>query len=301
MVSSRPDAGPAAPVPFPPLVELLRRLGVRLQKSKGQHYLRDREVCVRIAGLAAEADGGSFGAVEVGAGIGNLTVELARDAETVRAVELEERFREWHEYLATAYGPIRFLYGDFLKFSWGELTGGAGARLPWVGVGNLPYQLTSDILFRFLEAPVPFRRLVFMVQREVAERICAEPGARRAGALTYKIALQYEARYELTIPPEAFLPPPKVHSAVIVLDARREVLYADGAARARLHRFVDRLFQYRRKTLGNAMAMGQLAPDRAAAEALLDRCGIDARRRPETLTLDELIRLAAAGGEAREK
>ncbi len=270
-----------SPVPFPPLGELLRRLGVRLQRSKGQHYLRDREVCRRIAELTALAE--PHAALEVGAGIGNLTVELARTAHAVTAVELEERFSEWHEYLAAAYGPIRFLYGDFLARPWEELTEGAEEGLPWVGVGNLPYQLTSSILFRFLEAPVPFRRLVFMVQREVADRICSEPGERRAGALTYKIALQYEARREFTVPPEAFLPPPKVHSAVIVLDPLPSPAYGSPEERAALHRFVERVFQYRRKTLGNAMAMGKLTTDRAAAEEVLARCGVDPKRRPETL------------------
>lgn len=286
------DATPTSPVPFPPLGQLLERLGVRLRKAKGQHYLRDRGVCVRIAELADLGE--PFGAIEVGAGIGNLTVELGRVAKTVRAVELEERFREWHDYLAGAYGPLRFLYGDFMRTPWDVLTADAPAGMPWAGVGNLPYQLTSEILFRFLEAPIPFGRLVFMIQREVAERICTETGHRKAGALTYKIALQYEAALAFEVPPECFLPPPRVQSAVIVLNLRPVPLYRDEAERAQLHHFADRLFQYRRKTLANAMVMGGLAPDRPAAEVALRSVEIEPVRRPETLRLEELIALVRA-------
>ena len=276
------------PQTFPPISELLKRQGIWLSKKKSQHFLRSQEACAQIAELAGLTN--RHLAIEVGAGLGNLTVELSARAGQVCAVEMDRTFEEWHEYLASSYGSIRFLYEDFLKVSLEKIVESHDG--PVCGVGNLPYQITSEVLFRFVDSPLTFQRLVFMVQREVADRVAAGPANRSAGALTYKIALRYRARTAMTLEPGAFLPPPKVKSAVLVLEPMDEPLYRTEEERGRVYTLVDRIFQYRRKTLGNALRMGELAPDREEAERVLRRAGVEARRRPETLEIDEALAIA---------
>lgn len=281
-----------APQPFPPIGQLLERLGVWLRKGKSQHFLRRQQVCSDIADLLGA--GPQDFAVEVGAGLGNLSVELAARAGRVVAVELDRSFDDWHGYLQTQYAGLRLHYADFLDVDLPALVQENAPAGGVFGVGNLPYQITSDILFKFVDAPMRFERLVFMIQKEVADRICAGPAVREAGALTYKIALRYRAHVGMVVPPQDFLPPPKVWSSVLVLEPLAVPLVDDPARRSRVYRVVDRVFQYRRKTLENGLLNGGLARDRATATAALQVAGIDPRRRPETLQLDEVLALEAA-------
>lgn len=297
-----PDPGSPPPPPpreFPSIGALLKRMGVWLDKRKGQHYLRDQYVCRDIAELC-QAGPGDF-VVEVGAGTGNLSVELAARAGRVLAVELDDTFSQWHDYLSAANPGLSFLYGDFLQQDLAALCGGAETGGGLVGAGNLPYQITSEILFRFLESGLPFRRLVFMVQKEVAERLAAGPGRRKAGALTYKLFFEWDCRLAFEVPPEAFLPPPRVYSAVVVLEPHGGHPFEGPDHRRRVHQLLDGIFRFRRKTLLNCLTQASLAPGREEAAAALDAAGLDAMRRPETLSLDEVLALdrslRAGGGQ----
>lgn len=277
---------------FPPVPDLLKRLGIWLEKGKSQHFLRSQEICARIADLAGLTR--EHLAVEVGAGLGNLTVELSARARKVVSVEIDEAFRSWHEYLAASYPEIEFVYTDFLVVDLESLVTQHAAGGPVCGVGNLPYQVTSEILFRFVDSPLRFDALVFMVQKEVAERIAAGPGKRSAGALTYKIALRYTCELAFTIGPELFLPPPRVDSALIVLRPLDEPFVASVAERQRVYTLLDGLFRYRRKTLANALLQSGAVAARDDAEAVLRRVGVDPVRRPETLEITEVLALSRA-------
>jgi 16S rRNA (adenine1518-N6/adenine1519-N6)-dimethyltransferase len=288
----------AAPIPrvhtesFPPISELLKRQGKWLTKARSQHFLRRQETCAMIAEACCLTKDDL--AIEVGAGLGNLTVELAARAGRVLSVELDEEFREWHEYLTATYPGLEFLYRDFLKV---DLPTAVSDRQPVgqvVGVGNLPYQITSEILFAFIDSGLPFKRLVFMVQKEVADRITAGPAARASGALTYKIALRYKARVALVVPPGEFLPPPKVWSSVIALEPLAQPLVTSDAERRRVYTLLDRVFQYRRKTILNGLQQGGLCASRDLAVAALAAAGVDEKRRPESLELEEVVALARA-------
>ena len=282
------------PQDFPSIGDLLRRFGIWLDKRKSQHFLRDQSICAAIAELALPPGAPPAQVVEIGAGLGNLSVELAARSPFVRSVELDTAFREWHDYLRARHPSLHLHYADFLESPFETLIEGFDPALPIVAAGNLPYQITSEILFRFIEDTRPWARLAFMVQREVAERVAAAPGSRATGALTLKIALGWRTTIAFDVPPEAFLPPPKVWSSVMVLEPLPTPMWRDSAHRARLGRVLDGVFRHRRKTLANGMAMGGLVADRATAELALRAAGIDPMRRAETLQLEEIIALEAA-------
>lgn len=267
-------------------------MGVWLDKRKGQHYLRDQHVCRDIAEFCGAGPGDVI--VEVGAGTGNLSVELAARAGRVLAVELDTTFSEWHDYLMAANPGLRFLYGDFLEHDLVDICGGGAPGAGLIGAGNLPYQVTSEILFRFLESPLPFKRLVFMVQREVAGRLAAGPANRKSGALTYKLSFEWSCRIVLDVPPEAFLPPPKVYSSVVVLEPHGRAFLRGEEHRRRVHRLLDGIFRFRRKTLSNCLAQASLVSGREEGAGVLAAAGIDPKRRPETLTLEEVLALDEA-------
>jgi len=277
---------------FPPIGELLKRQGKWLTKARSQHFLRRQETCARIAEACALTPQDL--AVEVGAGLGNLTVELAARAGRVLSVELDEEFREWHEFLSASYPGLEFLYRDFLKVNLPEAVAERRLTGNVVGVGNLPYQITSEILFAFLDSPVRFSKLVFMVQKEVADRIASGPATRESGALTYKIALEYDVKEALVVPPDEFLPPPKVWSSVIALTPLREPHVTDPQLKRRVYTMLDRVFLYRRKTIANGLLQGGLATGRDHAQTVLAIAGIDEKRRPESLELPEVVALARA-------
>lgn len=281
---------PTQPQTFPNIADLLKRKGIWLDKKKSQHFLRSQQVCFDIAELAELTPQDL--AIEVGTGLGNLTVELGARAGRVVTIELDQAFADWHHYLGISYPAVRFLNQDFLETNIEQVV--ADNRQPGriVGTGNLPYQITAEILFAFVNSPLTFDSLVFMVQKEVAERVAAGVGTRNSGALTYKIALRYHAEVKMHIGPEAFLPPPKVHSAVLVLKPLAVPLVPDQAGRDKVGHMLDKLFHYRRKTLTNCLLQGGLAEGREAAEATLRRAGVEPIRRPETLSLEEVLALA---------
>lgn len=279
------------PQDFPSVIDLLKRKGIWLEKRKSQHFLRDQSICAEIAELARLTR--DHVAVEVGAGLGNLTVELAARAGRVIAVEMDREFADWHSYLAARWTNLEFVSSDFLQTDLRELLRDTDGR-KLCGIGNLPYQITSEVLFRFVDAPMTFDSLVFMIQKEVAERIAVGPGNRAAGALTYKVALRYSSTIEMIVGPELFVPPPKVTSAVIVLKPLARPLYRDEAHRLRIYSTLDKLFMFRRKTILNGIRESGLASGREDALHALQACSIDEKRRPETLSLQEVIVLTDA-------
>lgn len=277
------------PQNFPNMGDLLRRMGVWLDKRKGQHYLKRQDICRDIA-LLCEA-GGDDTIIEIGAGTGNLSVELAARAGRVLSVELDQTFSEWHDFLMAGYPSLKVLYGDFLKVDLEELLGHSSLSGRLIAAGNLPYQVTSEVLFRFVKTTLPFSRMVFMVQREVAERIVVGPANRLSGALTYKLALAWKSRIAFHVEPDAFLPPPKVQSSVIVLEKLEIPNYSNDAHRERIYNLLENLFRYRRKTLSNGLLLTGQVTDRVKGEAILEAAAIEPKRRVETLTLEELLLL----------
>ena len=258
-------------------------------KRFGQHFLVDRSVLERIA--AALQLTGTETVVEVGPGRGELTDLIRPHAARLIAIEID---RALSAALRERYADdpiVEIVEADVLNTDPAALAGG-----PYVLAGNVPYYITTPILFQSLAPPQPIRS-VFLVQREVAARIVAAPDSEGYGALSVNV--QALARPELlfTVPASAFRPPPKVESAVVRLTPRDEPL-VPGAQMRGFQKFVQALFGMRRKQLQRVLR--SIQPEIAAEmPALLERHGWNPAARPETLSPAELARLFAAVTETR--
>lgn len=252
-------------------------MGVRAKKSFGQHFLTDPRILDRIAD-ALEAPPGAP-VLEIGPGRGALTAALV--ARGVRLVAIEKD-RELVPMLRERFPEVTIVEGDALELDWRALAPDA------LVIGNIPYNVTSPLLDRALAPPRP-RRVVFLVQREVALRCAAAPGTADYGALT--VGIQAVARVErlFNVAAGAFSPPPRVASAVIRLTPLDTPLVADADV-ARFRRLVVGLFSYRRKQLVRAVRELTRWPANRA-EAALATTGLDLDRRPETLAPAEFARL----------
>ncbi|MEM9453004.1 MAG: 16S rRNA (adenine(1518)-N(6)/adenine(1519)-N(6))-dimethyltransferase RsmA [Myxococcota bacterium] len=265
--------------------QVLRRHGLSARKQWGQHFLRDRGVhaaIVEAAELTAEDR-----VVEIGAGLGTLTAHLLQTGAQVWAIE---RDRDLCQVLRAELGehPRFSLHeADAVKFDYATAAG--SVRRPKV-VGNLPYHLTGPLMFRLLESHAVTGTWVVMIQKEVADRLCASPGSKTYGGITVALSRVRAIDGVVHVPPGAFLPPPRVDSAVIRLDPlpqpRGEVANPDGYLS-----LVRAAFQRRRKTLLNALSA--LAP-KEQVRAWCEQAGVDAGLRPERLAPEQFAALQRA-------
>lgn len=284
-----------AVLPYPSVRELLDRHGLRAKKSWGQNFLveeRTYQAIVRAADLAP----GQV-AVEIGAGLGTLTARLLGTGAQVVAVE---RDRDMCAVLRAelAERPGFLLREEnALTLDVAALAQAQGEGQPLTVVGNLPYQISSPLLFHFIEARAHIRRMVFMLQREVADRLLAAPDTEAYGALSAQVQILCRVGRVCQVGRGAFVPPPQVDSTVVLLEPLplNRPLYPVRDL-ARYSQTVRAAFGQRRKTLRNALG-AVFGP--AAAQAL-EAAGLDPRRRGETLDLQEFARLANALSEVLE-
>jgi 16S rRNA (adenine1518-N6/adenine1519-N6)-dimethyltransferase len=274
---------------------LLEKYGLRAKKSWGQNFLGDEAILDDIARLAAPRPGDLV--VELGAGLGHLTARLLARGARVVAVE---RDRDMAAVLRGELGDrIALLEADAARVKYGRIAREHATSVPAAAtptltvVGNLPYHLTSPILFSLLEQVEHVSRAVFLVQREVAERLAAEPGTHAWGILSVLLQREAEVSIERIVPPGAFLPPPKVDSAVLCAVFRPPA--AAIADPVRFRRLVKAGFGQRRKTLGNALKAARVVEAGALARAL-EAAAIDPGRRAETLAVAEWAALDRALG-----
>jgi 16S rRNA (adenine1518-N6/adenine1519-N6)-dimethyltransferase len=233
--------------------------------------------------------------VELGAGLGHLTARLLARGAAVTAVE---RDRDMARVLRGELGDrITLLEADAARFDYAEVAG-PGERLSVVG--NLPYHLTSPILFSLLDQLAHVARATFLVQREVAERLAAEPGEKDWGILSVFLQREAEVSIERIVPPGAFFPPPKIHSAVILAVFRPPAPGCEVLDPARFRKLVKGGFAQRRKTLRNSLEGARVAPAERLAAALA-AASIDGGRRGETLTVIEWAALERALGDLDSK
>lgn len=254
------------------------------RKRFGQHFLRDRAVLARIVD-ALELTGAET-VLEIGPGRGVLTDLLAPRARRLVAVEID---RDLAAHLRARYAAdphVEIVEADVLRVALGELAGP-----DYVLVGNVPYYITTPILFQALAAPRP-RRAVYLVQREVADRLTADPGGKEYGALGVNVRAVVDAELITRVPPGAFVPPPKVESAVVRLTPRASPDVEPHEER-RFRRFVQAAFALRRKQLRRVVRT-VAGLDADAAEAALAAAGVDPDARPETLSPAEFAALVRA-------
>ena len=267
---------------------LLARHGFHFAKSLGQNFLIRGDVAEAIA------DAGCIpgcGVLEVGPGIGALTVQLARRAEKVVSVELDKRLPPVLAETMAGYGNFTLIEGDVMKLPLAAVAAEQFQGLEPVLCANLPYNITTPFLTECVRAGC-FRQLTVLIQKEVAQRICARPGTGEYGAFT--VLMQYYTEPELLfeVPNTCFMPPPKVTSAVVRCVTRRERPVRVVSEEA-FWRTVRAGFALRRKTLVNSLQTGwQLPKERLAG--IVESCGLPPTVRGEALGLEEYARLADA-------
>ena len=269
---------------LPPLREVIQHYGLSARKSLGQNFLLDLNLTAKIARAAGNLENADV--LEVGSGPGGLTRGLlASGARKVVAVEKDERCLPALADIAAAYpGRLEVLGGDALEI---DVT--KHLTPPIKVVANLPYNVGTALLTRWLDPPhwPPFwDSLTLMFQREVAERIVAQPGSKTYGRLSILAEWRSAAEIVMDLPPQAFTPPPKVRSAVVHLKARAEPRYPADAEK--LREVVARAFQQRRKMMRASL---KSYPD---IEKALKTAGIDPKSRAETVDLERFCALARA-------
>jgi 16S rRNA (adenine1518-N6/adenine1519-N6)-dimethyltransferase len=260
--------------------ELLRRHGLRPKKDWGQNFLGDEELLSSLAALARLRSGDWV--VELGAGLGHFTRALASTGAHVVAVE---RDRELVPILRSELPGVEVAEADAKSFDLRAVAQRAKQRV--VVCGNLPYHLSSPILFHLLDQREAIRCAVLLLQQEVAERIAAQPGGRDYGLLSVLLQHVADVRLAMRVPRHSFTPPPEVESAALLLEFLEEPR-AQVRDEARFRALVKAAFSQRRKTLWNALK--SLSGGREA----LQKAGIDPQRRGETLTVEEFASIERA-------
>ncbi len=261
---------------------LLKKNRIRPTKSMGQNFLTDTSVVediVRHSDLHPDDL-----VIEIGPGLGILTRQLLASGAEVIGVELDRELADFLRTDLAGFDRFRLVEQDARYLVPEEITGGRSYKV----AANLPYSVATVILRNLMESSHPPTRMTVMVQKEVAERMTAQPGD--MSLLGLATALYANAEIVLVVPPGVFLPPPKVESAVVRMDVRTQ-LRGTPAQRDRMFELATMAFQRKRKTISNGLAQG-LSRQKAEMDHLLASAGIDPMRRPQTLGVDEWLRIA---------
>jgi len=252
------------------------------RKRFGQHFLNQPAIAERIvarAGLNADSV-----VLEIGPGRGSLTRLLAPRCRRLLLVEVDRDLADRLRADFAGQPSVEVIVGDVLRIDLAQLVANERVTV----VSNLPYNISTPVMMQLLQYPELFDRLVLMLQREVAERICAPSGGKEYGALSVVVQVVADAHIAFRVPPTAFTPQPKVESAVITIEPRLPTPLSDSERRMLRH-VVRTAFSRRRKQLANV-----IAPLTSDPRAVLAGLGFDPQRRPETLTPAEFVRLAGA-------
>jgi len=264
----------------------LEAYGLVPRKRWGQHFLIDRNILSKVVRTAGIEETDVI--LEVGPGLGVLTLALAKEAKRVIAVEIDKKLVEILQEKVADCPNVEIIRKDIMEVDFNDLIERGGQ--PLKVVANLPYQISTPLLFRFIESRPLFASLTLMLQKEVAERMTAAPGGKDYGPLSIFTQIVSDFSIQFLTKPSAFFPPPKVDSAVIHMVWKERPLVSDEEIEW-FKRVVRGSFGYRRKTLMNALRLSGLSFREEGAERM-KRIGIDPKRRPETLTIQEYVRLA---------
>ena len=270
---------------------ILHRFKLRADKKLGQNFLIDESVVRRIVEAAELTPEDTV--LEVGPGIGTLTQGLAESGASVVAVELDKRLLPVLDVTLEGYDNVCIVNGDILQVDIMEQV----QKPDFKCCANLPYYITTPIIFAILEKRLPMERLVVMVQKEVAERMAAKPGSKDYGALS--VAIQYFTEPEIAfiVPPSSFIPAPSVDSAVIVCK-RRSTPPVEVCDENLFFRVVKAAFSLRRKMLSNSLKNMGIKGEQVTK--WLELAGVDGKRRAETLSLEDFAALTNTFAQVKE-
>ncbi len=269
---------------------ILQKHGFTFSKALGQNFLINPSVCPRIAEEGGAASG--TGVLEIGAGVGVLTNELAKRADKVVSLEIDGRLIPVLEETLAEHDNVTVLNEDVMKADLPGIIAEHFAGLRVTVCANLPYYITSPIIMRLLESRLPIERVTVMVQKEAAERLCAEPGTREAGAVTMAVRYYSEPKQLFGVPRGSFMPPPNVDSRVIRLDIKKDPSPKVGDEKL-FFKIIRGAFSQRRKTLCNSLS-SVLGISKAETSEVLASAEIPENARPEQLTLEQFAAAAEA-------
>lgn len=271
------------------LRSVLERNGFNLKKSLGQNFLIDPSVCPQMADEAcADADG----IIEIGPGAGVLTCELAKRAKKVVAIEIDKKLIPVLNETLAEFNNTEVIFDDVMKIDLKQLIAEKFSGMKVAVCANLPYYITSPIIMMLLEKQLEIESITVMVQKEAAERICAEMGTRQCGAVTAAVRYYCCPQLLFEVPRTSFMPPPNVDSAVIKLDITKNEQFNDVDSDT-FFRVIKAAFSMRRKTLSNCLCSG-LSMNKESVYELLDNCQIERTVRGEQLTMEQFAAIAKA-------
>lgn len=271
---------------------LLKIGGLRPKKQFGQNFLQDlpsAEMLVNKAGITAQDD-----VLEIGPGLGTFTVALGQAAQSVLAVEKDAELIPLLTMQLVDCGlteKVKVVEDDILRFNFAEYLDALPQKA--VVAGNLPYNISSQVLIKLIENRRGIKKAVLMFQKELADRIMAKPGKKDYGRISAMLQYCAEIKPLAVLKPQSFLPPPKIDSTVVLIDFMEELPYPPHSEQW-LYRVIKGAFGNRRKTLKNSLSAGGLGLTAKEAGELLVQCNIDPERRAETLSPAEFVDLSIA-------
>lgn len=267
---------------------LLEKYGFSFSKGLGQNFLINPTVCPKIAEFGFAGNG--YGILEIGAGFGVLTAELAKRADKVTVVEIDKRLMPVLNETLSEFDNINVINGDIMKINLEKLIKDEFAGMKTAVCANLPYYITSPVIMLLLESGIPVEAITVMVQKEAAQRLCAKVGTRQAGAVTAAVQFYGKAELLFEVSRGSFMPSPNVDSAVIRI--KPDKYYRSMVDDKDLFfKVVRGAFSQRRKTMVNSLSSVLGVPKSLLSECL-EFCGIEKNIRAEQLSMEELILFA---------
>ena len=267
---------------------LCSKYGFTFSKSMGQNFITDESVPIAMTKEATEK---SQGVIEIGPGFGVLTAALAQSAEKVISIELDRRLEKVLAETLAGFSNVSFIWEDCLKVNLKELLETEFKGMDVSVAANLPYYITTPIIMNLLESRLPFKKIVVMIQKEVAQRLCAKPGSKDFGAIT--ITTQYFSKPEIIkhVPAGAFIPAPKVDSAVVSM----EILDTPSVTpkdEKLFFKLIKAAFSQRRKTLSNALSSNGAFGSKDDVVKAIELVGLSPTVRGEALSIEEFCKLS---------
>ena len=267
--------------------KILGRHGFTFSKSLGQNFLINPSVCPRMAELSGAKNG--VGVVEIGPGIGVLTNELCKLADKVVAVELDKRLLPVLDETLAEYDNIKVINADVMELDLNALIADEFEGMDVVVCANLPYYITSPIIMKLLEDKLPIKAITVMVQKEAAQRICAEVGSRMSGAVTVSVNYYAKPSMLFSVSAGSFMPAPKVDSAVIRLDILSKPPVQTNEKK--FFAVIKAAFSQRRKVISNSLSSG-LSLSKEKTLEILKSANVPSNARAEKLSLDDFANIA---------
>ena len=284
--------------------EILGRHGFTFSKALGQNFLINPSVCPRMAEAAVESindsrtatalqgeEKGTRAVIEIGPGIGVLTKELLQRADKVVAVELDQRLLPVLDETLGAFDNLKVVNADVLELDLHRLIREEFDGMDVVVCANLPYYITSPVIMKLLEDRLPIRSITVMVQKEAAERLCAEPGTRDSSAITAAVRYYCDPELLFRVSAGSFMPAPKVDSAVIRLSLHEPTVHPENEKT--FFKVIKAAFAQRRKTVLNSLSSA-LSLDKNEVRAILESAGVPENARAERLTLEDFSNISDA-------